>query len=234
MTRVSTTTRRKQSGLSIVELMISVTLGLMLTGFVIGLFVSTKQTHRFNEGITSVQESGRFIMMILGHDIQMAGYYSTPNADNSLAVPNPIRGTDNTGLNGSDSITISYEGTADCVGRPVASPVVNRYDLQASATSGRSALYCNNIEILDGIDNMQLLYGEDTDNDGSANKYVSAPLANMANVVSVRLGLLLTTRDAVGSLTQTRQYDVLGVNYGPFNDTRLRRVFSTTIMLRNR
>ena len=35
-------------------------------------------------------------------------------------------------------------------------------------------LYCNGTEILNGVKSMNILYGEDTDNDGSVNRYVPA------------------------------------------------------------
>lgn len=87
-------------------------------------------------------------------------------------------------------------------------------------------------ELVDGVEDMQILYGEDTDSDGVANRYVTANnVADMANVVSVRIRLLLRTEDNIASQAQTYTYN--GQTYTA-TDLRLRRVFTTTVKLRNR
>lgn len=87
-------------------------------------------------------------------------------------------------------------------------------------------------ELVEDVENMQVLYGEDLDNDSIANRYVSANnVTNMANVVSVRVGLLLRSADNIASTPQT--YTFNGVTTLA-NDLRIRRVFSTTVKLRNR
>ncbi|MBV8157470.1 MAG: PilW family protein, partial [Dyella sp.] len=49
-------------------------------------------------------------------------------------------------------------------------------------------------ELVEGVDNLALLYGEDTDGDQSANRYVTADnVGNWNNVVSVRLQVLMET-----------------------------------------
>lgn len=87
-------------------------------------------------------------------------------------------------------------------------------------------------ELIEDVENMQVLYGEDTDNDSIANRYVSANnVANMSNVVSVRVGLLLRSADNIASTPQT--YTFNGITTLA-TDLRIRRVFSTTVKLRNR
>lgn len=90
--------------------------------------------------------------------------------------------------------------------------------------------------LVEGVENMQILYGEDTDSptDGSANRYLAAGTAglNMTNVVSVRLSLLL--RSAEDNITtQPQPYAYNGATITP-TDRRLRRVFTTTIRIRNK
>ena len=47
-------------------------------------------------------------------------------------------------------------------------------------------------EILEGIESMQILYGEDTNNDKPTNYYVTAnQVSNWRDVVSIRLRLLM-------------------------------------------
>jgi type IV pilus assembly protein PilW len=78
------------------------------------------------------------------------------------------------------------------------------------------------MELIEGVEEMQILYGEDTNpRDGVPNYYVKADdVTNMANVVSVRLSLTLQTIE-----------DRLAKTPG---DGRVRKVFTTTVLLRNR
>lgn len=87
-------------------------------------------------------------------------------------------------------------------------------------------------ELIDDVENMQVYYGEDLDNDGVANRYVEANnVANMDNVVSVRISLLLRTMDNISSAAQTYTYDDTETTAG---DRRIHRIFNTTIKIRNR
>jgi type IV pilus assembly protein PilW len=89
------------------------------------------------------------------------------------------------------------------------------------------------VEMVEGIENMQIWYGEDTDAtpDGMANYYISAnQVINMARVVSVRVSLLLRSLEEVAS--QPVRY-VYNGDTQIENDRFLRRVFTTTIALRN-
>ncbi len=90
-------------------------------------------------------------------------------------------------------------------------------------------------EILEGVESLQILYGEDTNSDNSPNYYVSADkVANWKNVVSLKLSLLLRSRK--NNMTSSAQ--ALSLNGATITladgDRYLRRVFSTTIALRNR
>ena len=89
-------------------------------------------------------------------------------------------------------------------------------------------------EVLEGVESVQFLYGEDTNSDGSVNYYVSADsIANWSHVVSLKINLLL--RSINNNLTKGHQHLVF--NGAPIivdkNDHYLRRAFSTTLSLRN-
>ncbi|MFQ5487383.1 MAG: PilW family protein [Gammaproteobacteria bacterium] len=90
-------------------------------------------------------------------------------------------------------------------------------------------------ELVEGVEDFQILYGEDLDGDGVANRYVNATnVGNFANVASVRFALLMQTPDEVDSQLDTDTYTLLDTVVDPADDRRLRRIFSTTIKLRNR
>jgi type IV pilus assembly protein PilW len=67
------TGRDKQTGFSLIELMIAITLSLVLTIGIIQIFSSSKQTSRVQDALARVQENARFALDILSHDIRMAG-----------------------------------------------------------------------------------------------------------------------------------------------------------------
>ena len=102
----------------------------------------------------------------------------------------------------------------------------------------------NRVELLEGVENLQILYGEELGN-GNV-RYVTADTAglDMANVKSLRIGLLLSSREQVLPENDTREYNVLDQAISPAgtvgatstydNNRSIRRVFSTMVMLKNR
>ena len=90
-------------------------------------------------------------------------------------------------------------------------------------------------EILEGLESMQIFYGEDTNNNKSPNYYVSADeVSDWRNVVSIRLSLLLRSfKDNLLREPQNINFNGVKVSI-PENDSYLRRVYTSTIALRNR
>lgn len=78
---------RTSRGLSLVELMIAMLVGLLLTAAVIQVFISSKNTFRMQESMARLQENGRFAVSYLANDIRMAGYMGCANIDR-VAVNN--------------------------------------------------------------------------------------------------------------------------------------------------
>lgn len=63
-----------QRGLTIVELMVGLALGLFLLGGVLQIYLSSNQTYRSTEALSRMQENARFAMDFLQADIREAGY----------------------------------------------------------------------------------------------------------------------------------------------------------------
>ncbi len=107
-------------------------------------------------------------------------------------------------------------------------PALFRKELVAGALQAQ--------ELVDGVENMRVFYGEDTDvtADGAANIYQAAnAVADWSRVVSVRIGLLVRTPDESGVDFDTNTYDVAGAIVDPADERRQRRVFTSIIRLRN-
>lgn len=64
-----------QSGLSLVELLISMALGLLLTLGVTQIYLSGNETYRQTQGLAHAQESSRFVSAILTPDLRSAGSF---------------------------------------------------------------------------------------------------------------------------------------------------------------
>lgn len=71
-------TTRRQGGLSLIELMVAMVIALFLIAGVIHLFLGSKQTYRFHEALSRLQENGRFAMESLARDARMAGFTGCP------------------------------------------------------------------------------------------------------------------------------------------------------------
>jgi type IV pilus assembly protein PilW len=65
----------KQAGLSLIELMISITLGLVLMAGVVQMFISSKTVFTTQQSMSRIQETGRLAIEFLSRDIRMAGFY---------------------------------------------------------------------------------------------------------------------------------------------------------------
>lgn len=88
-------------------------------------------------------------------------------------------------------------------------------------------------ELVQGVEGMQILYGVDTDGDGSGNQLVRAnDVIDWAVVVSVHISLVFRSEQDFLT-TAPQSYVINGVTVTP-TDQRLRRVFTSTIGLRNR
>lgn len=66
--------RYRQRGLSLVELMIGVLLGLMLMGASLHVLMSTRLAFKFGKESSNVQENARFAVEMLGREIALAGF----------------------------------------------------------------------------------------------------------------------------------------------------------------
>lgn len=113
----------------------------------------------------------------------------------------------------------------------------------APGTSGNPALFrADNgqpgVEMVEGIENIQVTYGEDTNAppDGIPNIYrTAASVVNWDKVMSVRIGVLARTTNQEDADVDTSTYVVNEKSFTPpAGDRHKRRVFLATVVLRNR
>lgn len=90
-------------------------------------------------------------------------------------------------------------------------------------------------ELVQGVQDMQMVYGRDTDGDGSVDRYDPANVltgADWEDVVSVRISILVYSEER-NVLDQDQTIVFNGSEVTP-PDRRLGRVFTSTVALRNR
>jgi type IV pilus assembly protein PilW len=325
------THRRSQQGVTLIELMIALVIGLLATGAMLKVYVDSSQLYRFNEGLARIQENGRFGLEFIRRDARMAGFWGCNNEanlrnlieddadDHPSYLFSGITSDNDSGSNGSDSITFS--GARHFVDTLRSNMGDSSHDLKVESGAGikiRDALLIsdcgradifvvtgidivggeknlqhtdgsgNNIsfrlskkykanharlhsvqqttfciaggpdpaqfslrrhvnqqdgdtcltdgdELVEGIEKMQILMGEDTDTDGIANHYVPPdPGLDMDRVVSIRISLLAVSPNN-NVTTEPAPYFFNGVSVTPnINDRYLRKVFTSTITLRNK
>ncbi len=112
-------------------------------------------------------------------------------------------------------------------------PTLVRRRLREDEGSGP---YMDRQPLIEGVEGFHLQFGVDNDKDGVANFYTSAPTAEqIASAVTARLYVLVRATEPIGGGYVNEKTYRLGdlQELGPFNDSFLRRVYTSTILLRN-
>jgi len=111
-------------------------------------------------------------------------------------------------------------------------PALFRESLQRTA-SGNADMQPE--ELIDGVESMQVLYGIDGNHDYIVDAYVSADaVGDWQTVRALQVALLVRSRDDYTTTPDAGTHDVGGTLVDPVDDRRQRRVFTSTIALRNR
>ncbi len=177
-----------------------------------------------------------------GADIfQVTNKTNSTNASQNAIVHNTGAPTAGTPGNYNPDSCKGGGGSAHCLSQTYGSDAAMfemqtvTYSIQAGASA--PALWRsengNDIELVDGVEEMQILYGLDTDGDNFPNQYVTIDnVPDTFDIMSIRLMLLLRSdSDFLAEDNQT--YTFNGATVTPA-DRRLRQIFTTTIALRNR
>lgn len=241
-----------QAGMTLIEIMIALLIGAFLIGGVLEIFINSRQTYRMQEDLSRLQENGRFATQFISNSMRMTGFWGCliPNnpdtdvagADNNAVTGDSIDdGTDTLTLKGAFTLTPAVTCGSSANVANSCGVGVNCYTDASSTityTINNTVLQQNTNgqtnSLVEGIQDMQILYGADTDADYTPNYYVPAGTVGlvMAQVVSIRISLLGVTLD--DNLTaQPVPYTYNGTTTTP-TDRKIRRVFNATIAVRNR
>lgn len=105
---------RRAAGISLVELMVSIVVGLLLLAGAVQILASSRKNAEATDYSARLQENARFALHFLSYDLRMAGYFGCSDelANFSASV---LSGTDGGGGSdgSSDSLTVSYANATD-------------------------------------------------------------------------------------------------------------------------
>ena len=120
--------RSLQQGLSLIELMIALAIGLIVLGAMVTVFASSSASRQEIERASRQIENGRYAMQLLSDDLRLAGFYGELNVKPYYGTP-PATMPDPCSLAQADwvaALTVSLQGFDNGVGAPVTCGGVNR------------------------------------------------------------------------------------------------------------
>ncbi|MBQ0755743.1 MAG: PilW family protein [Amphritea sp.] len=221
-----------QSGLTLIELMVASVIGLLLTSAMLAAYVASAQTYQLQDAMSEVQESGRFAMHALLKDLRQSGV--------GVSGDLIIEGVFNTAADvtafestHSDLVIVQKNIRSEIVYLPGLETDGIAYYIGATGV-GRIALYKNGDALVEGISELIIEYGVDTDGDKLVDNYIklaSMSVADKGNVISARFYLLMSS-SATGVTGKAQQLAVPFVAVDT-SDRRLYQIFTATALLRN-
>lgn len=236
--------KRAESGFTLIEMMISMVIGMVVLGAVTALYLGSSQSTRFQSSVQRMEESGRFAIDLMSRNLRMARY---DDPLNTFEVEQPlVHGTATSGgalialqdlKANADTIGVRFEGGAgirDCLGAPVAegSYATNVYGIDTTDSLVCATSSGNTTPLVEGIEDMRLRYGIDLDSDGIANRFVQAAnVSSWDQVVALQVAVLVNSVTAALSSDDTV---CLGCTvFSGSEDRMIRAEYQTVIGIRN-
>ncbi len=81
--------KRHARGVTLVELMVSISIGLVVAGAMVALYIGTARSYRQIEALGQLQSNARYVFEIMGYDIRMAGNTGCHVPRGGTATPPP-------------------------------------------------------------------------------------------------------------------------------------------------
>ncbi|WP_247309396.1 PilW family protein [Ralstonia pseudosolanacearum] len=222
----------RQSGTSLIELMIAMVISLVILSGVVVVFINMKQSFTNQDQLALLEDNERLTLSILTGTAQSAGYFPDPvnNSLTSLLVADStaaygplvagqaVNGTTGTGTgSASDKLTLRYatasgDGILNCLGGTNTSGSIQVY-VNTFSISSANELQCSlngatAVPLVSGVSGFSVTYGVDTNGNGYVDTYMSATQVQSggywALVRSIQVTLTFTTSlSASGAQTQT-------------------------------
>lgn len=257
---MNTMSTKFQRGMGLIELMVAIVLALLLALAMIAIFLSGRASFLTQEQVGRLQENGRYAYHLMTTELQRAGYRRAswdPPRGGFAFTANTVNGANDL----SDVIELQYETDRDCFSdfntvtenlpqpdgtgtltvpqfyqKLIRFSVINDqlwYQCSYGPVNGALAQQIS-ASVADGVENLQIQYGEDLTRDLSVNQWVDAGAwNNFANVVSVRLAMVVRTPEEFTTEADQETFDLYSTTSTAAGDNRIRRVYSGQVSLRN-
>lgn len=216
---------RSQAGLTLVEIMVSLTLGLIVLLAVGSVYVGSRQTYRVQEENARIQEAGKYALEVIGRSFRQAGADAemnyNPTALTLECAPPVCTAVDNNAVvaatdtirnqfyAGREELNAGVWGARNCLGGVIQANTLvtnifsfNGTDLVCSTGAGVAAQ-----PLVSNVTDLQVVYGIDpaiATTGGQVAQYVAAATAaQWPQVVSARV--CVQVRSAGNGLTAAPQ-----------------------------
>jgi type IV pilus assembly protein PilW len=231
--------RRAQAGLSLIELLVGITIGLLVVVAAVGSLVYTRVSSTTVGDSSRLQQNAATAFRVIGHQVRQAGAQRVQTITGSTNVEfNPsFSGLGTTtfyvvqGTNGAatDTLNVSFDiepnlAAADCLGK-----VATGASVTSSFSLVNGAIRCTGVAstgpLIEGAEDFQVWYGV---RNGTTLQYQAAPaLAASIEIVMICLRL-------AGEQSSNPGVATVGCNGENIAaDGRIRRVFFRVFNLRN-
>lgn len=250
----------RQQGYTLVELLVAMMLGLFILVGMIQINLSSKKTFQISSFSSVLQDDLKSANYYLSLATRKAGFRSEPWTSTDTTFPidltfsekgQVVTGTDGALATDSDTFIIRYQGSGDGAGTPdnvvvdcigggldsgdIAIVTFDIFQNTLRCTSNNETQGTTIIEeLVVNIENMQILYGIDTDGSNYANHYIKASdVTSWEDVASIRLALLLKTTNEVYNFNDNKIITLNDITLPAPNDRFMRMQSVATISLRN-
>ena len=239
---------RKQSGFSLVELLVAMVVGLLLLGGILEILLGNREGFEVQQRQAALQQNTRLASFVLSNALAPTGFYVDGQRDENEVFTNAvIQATDGGKATEPDELQIRFQAGGDlhnCLGAEIGTATTAvESSFRYSLDTGNNELQCTPIEptasnaqpLVNNVENLQIEYGLDSDGDGSADRYVAADdaLFDQARVVSLHLQLVLASPGDVLTESRAQTLSLIGGSY-TVTDRRQRQILDMTIALKNR
>ena len=156
---------RRQTGFTLVELMIAMVLGILLTGALLTMLTQARQSFKQDETFAGMQDESRFAMQELTRDISMAGFVGEILSPDSVEVDASLNVGTDCGTNGGEPFV---ENLIDTASKDPSSLMAVDNITTAAATNMFSCLVASELVAGTDIIAIKRLEGSDSTDDVDA------------------------------------------------------------------
>lgn len=261
---------RDQKGFNLIELMIAIVIGIFVSLMVVQYMATSSRVFKRQGADSNLEQNASFAISYLSQFVRQAGtredYGSVvPFFINECDGIDPCTGdgagvASATDASTSDTIAVQMHAAdgLDCTGQSIPSgdQLANVFYVAASPDDATvNSLYCrgfnvssdrwlsDGVALIDGIDQMQILYGVADENERIYSYFDAARIPSIDGnllegwdrVRAVKIALLVSDGfDSVTENLDTRSYQLLDGPALSITDQINRRVFSTTIAMNSK